>query len=273
MFPLLGLKGSSDRAQIDDRLQYHPQVYEFFTSAADFSDQGYRHLTDAIEYVKSRGVKHIVLHHPMQFKQWHTELVAPENQFPDLYHFVEDSTMKLIRLAYNHDVQCLVHGSYAKETLDFIRCYPSLLDAQKAAYARMDRFQRAGGQHIMFENSISPIFSYGDPETEDIILDHHYRLAFDTSHCFIYLHGNNAGLQASLKHLGPQVVHYHLVDSMGVHHDSLPLGKGKIDWQAVLPLLNPQASSIYEINLADNNNCAEQMASHHYLQQLVKQQG
>ena len=40
MLPLLGLKGSSERAQIDDRLQYHPQVYEFFTSTADFTDQG-----------------------------------------------------------------------------------------------------------------------------------------------------------------------------------------------------------------------------------------
>lgn len=269
MLPLLGLKGSSDRAQIDDRLQYHPQVYEFFTSTADFTDQGYQHLADTIAYVKSKGVAHIVLHHPMQFQQWHTELVAPESQFPDLYRFVEESTMKLIRLAKDYDVQCLVHGSYAKETQDFINCYPSLSAAQKAAYARMDHFQEAGGKHIMFENSISPVFSYGDPEVEDEILSHHYRLAFDTSHCFIYLHGDNQGLQASLKHLQPAVVHYHLVDSMGQHHDSLPLGTGKIDWQAVLPLLNPQATSIYEINLADNNNCAEQMASHHYLQKLL----
>lgn len=269
MIPLLGLKGSSDRTQIDDRLQYHPQVYEFFTSTADFTDQGYQHLADAIAYVKSKGVAHIVLHHPMQFQQWHTELVAPESQFPDLYRFVEESTMKLIRLAKDYDVQCLVHGSYAKETQDFINCYTSLSAAQKAAYARMNRFQEAGGKHIMFENSISPVFSYGDPEVEDEILSHHYRLAFDTSHCFIYLHGDNQGLQASLKHLRPAVAHYHLVDSMGQHHDSLPLGTGKIDWQAVLPLLNPQATSIYEINLADNNNCAEQMASHHYLQKLL----
>lgn len=26
--PQLGLKGSSSRTQIDDRLQYHPQTYE-----------------------------------------------------------------------------------------------------------------------------------------------------------------------------------------------------------------------------------------------------
>ena len=36
------------------------------------------------------------------------------------------------------------------------------------------------------------------------------------------------------------IVHYHLVDSNGEFHDSLPLGKGKIDWQAVVPLLNPK---------------------------------
>ena len=67
----------------------------------------------------------------------------------------------------------------------------------------------------------------------------------------------------------PQIVHYHLVDSNGEFHDSLPLGKGKIDWQAVVPLLNPKATSIYEINLADQRDATEQVASHRYLTNLI----
>ncbi len=62
--PELGLKGSSSRSQIDDRLQYHPHVYEFYTDVDDFTTEGYQHLYDAVQYVQSRGIKHIVIHHP-----------------------------------------------------------------------------------------------------------------------------------------------------------------------------------------------------------------
>lgn len=270
--PQLGLKGSSARQQIDDRLQHHPQVYEFFTAASDFTPDGYQHLATAIQYVQSRGITKIVLHHPMKFHQYHSDVVAPEKDFPDLYRFIETTTEQLIRLADDYHVQVLVHGGYSGEEVQhMVDLYPSLAAARQAVYNRLDRFARAGGERIMFENSIAPVFAYGYPAEEDEILAHHYRLAFDTSHCFIELHGDNAGLQASLKHLAPAVVHYHLVDSMGQTHDSLPLGTGKIDWAPVLPLLNPKASSIYEINLKDQANCQEQLDSHDYLCRLAKQ--
>lgn len=121
----------------------------------------------------------------------------------------------------------------------------------------------------MFENSISPVFFYGDPAVEDAILAHGYRLAYDVSHAFITVHGDNDRLIASLDHLKEQIVHYHLVDSMGQTHDSLPLGEGRIAWPRVLPHLNPAATDIYEIDLKDQANCAEQVASHQYLQQFM----
>ena len=58
---------------------------------------------------------------------------------------------------------------------------------------------------------------------------------------------------------------------MGLFHDSLPLGVGRIDWRGVLPLLNPQATRIYEIDLADPNNCAEMLASHQYLEKIAEE--
>lgn len=270
--PQLGLKGSSDRVQIDDRLKHQPTVYEFFTAASDFTTDGYRHLHDAIQYVQSMGIKHIVLHHPMNFKNYHSDVVAPEKYYPDLYRFIEETTDQLIRLGDDLDVQVLVHGGYSgPEVEHMVDLYPSVEDARQAVYDRLDRFARAGRDHIMFENSIAPVFAYGHPAEEDEILDHHYRLAFDTSHCFIELHGDNQGLQASLRHLAPAVVHYHLVDSLGQTHDSLTLGTGGIDWAEVLPLLNPRATSIYEINLHDQTNCKEQLVSHEYLTKLANQ--
>lgn len=270
--PVLGLKGSSNKIQIDDRLQYHPSVFEFFTDHNDFSLPGYQKLFDAIQYVQAAGIKHIILHHPMKFRDHHSEVVAPEKNYPELYRFVEETTEKLIRLADDLNVQVLVHGSYAgPEVHHMVGLYPNVQAARAAVYKRLDRFARAGGNHIMFENSIAPVFAYGDPAQEDEILAHNYRLAFDTSHCFIYLHGNNEGLQRALHHLKKNIVHYHLVDSLGKTHDSLTLGTGKIDWQNVLPLLNKQATSIYEINLADQGNCAEQVESHRYLTNIYKQ--
>lgn len=274
--PQLGLKGSSDRFQIDNRLQYQPAVYEFYTDTNDFTKDGYQHLYDAIQYIQSHGVHQIVIHHPMNYQGHHLDVVAPEKDYPQLYRFIETSTEQLIRLADEFNVQVLVHGGYAgPEVQHMVDLYPSVTAARQAVYQRLDRFQQAGGNHIMFENSIAPVFAYGDPQQEKEILSHHYRLAFDTSHCFIKLHGSNKGLEKSLHHLGSSVVHYHLVDSMGQTHNSLPLGRGKIDWTRVLPLLNPAATSIYEIALKDPHDCHEQLVSHHYLRNiyanLVKQ--
>ena len=270
--PILGLKGSSTRVQIDDRLQHHPSVYEFFTAASDFTPDGYRHLYDAIQYVQSQGIHRIILHHPMKFGNHHSDVVAPERYYPDLYRFIETTTEQLIRLGHDLNVRVLVHGGYSgPEVEHMVNLYPSVEDARQAVYHRLDRFADEGGDQIMFENSIAPVFAYGHPDQEDEILAHHYRLAFDTSHCFLELPGDNTGLQRSLRHLAPAVVHYHLVDSMGQTHDSLQLGKGKIDWAPVLPLLNPAATSIYEINLHDQTNCKEQLASHEYLLDIYRQ--
>lgn len=96
-------------------------------------------------------------------------------------------------------------------------------------------------------------------------------MAYDISHAFIFLNRDNVALQRSLSTLKKNIVHYHLVDSFGKRHDSLPLGQGKIDWAKLLPLLNSRATSIYEINLANVTNPKEQVASHAYLKRLVQE--
>ena len=131
--PQLGLKGSSSREQIDDRLRYQPQVYEFFTAANDFTPAGYQHLREAIQYVQSRGVRHIVLHHPMSFGEYHADVVAPEKDYPELYRFIEETTTQLLRLADDLDVQVLVHGGYAGPTVEYmVALYPSVQAASSA---------------------------------------------------------------------------------------------------------------------------------------------
>lgn len=268
--PILGLKAGTGAKQISNRLKYSPTVFEFFTNEDDFTPEGLKRLEYDIQWVKSEATAKIILHHPMRFKGEFTELVAPSKKFPELHNFIYQTTEDLLQFAFDYDIQTLVHGSYARRTQFFIDMYPNLSTARKEVFAQLDELAEWGQEHIMFENSISPIFYYGNEDEENDILKHNYRLAFDTSHCFIKCQGSNELLKRALKHLKSNVVHYHLVDSMGKTHDSLTLGQGKIDWKMVLPLLNPAATSIYEINLANQEDAKEQVESHYFLTELYK---
>lgn len=266
----LGLKASTDSEQIEDRLLYKPEVFEFYTCENDFTKDGLRRFRYDFERIRSTGVKHIVMHHPMRFHGQFTELIAPYDKCRDLYNFIDRSTNDLLQLAFDYDAQLLVHGSYSRQTQSYINMWGGTEQARKQAYHRMDSFAALGRDHIMFENSISPIFYYGDEDEDRYILDKGYRLAFDTSHCFIKCRGDNEKLLGSLSRLKDHIVHYHLVDSMGETHDSLQLGKGRIDWERVLPLLNDNATDIYEIILKDQRDASEQVASHEYLLNLAE---
>lgn len=265
MFPYLGLKASTAPVQIKDRLQYHPDVFEFYTTAQDMTPTGLSHLQQMIDTLQTHGVTKIVIHQPMKFHIHHNELFTGALQDPAAYSFLMTSAEQLITIAQQMDVQVLIHGAY-NEPLSYIhQFYETLAQAQAVVFKRLDYFQALGGQHVMFENSISPVFAFGDLETERKVRAHHYRLCFDTSHAFIYTHGDQKRLKASLEILKSQIVHYHLVDSMGQTHDSLPLGQGLIQWSDLKQVFNPKATNIFEINLPVPNDCQPMLDSYHYL--------
>ncbi|KRM21039.1 TIM barrel protein [Latilactobacillus graminis] len=267
----LGLKAGINDQQIADRMQYQPTYFEFHLTAEDVTPTGLARLRGKIHYVRSQQVERIILHHPMNFKGRHLELSMNEASSPERYRFLWQSTLDLLQLAKAEDVQLLVHGAYDDPIEELTTGYGNITDAIRVLFKRLDYLQRIGGENIMFENSISPIFYYGNPIFDQAIFDKGYRLAFDTSHCFIKLQGDQTAFLQSLTTLREHIVHYHLVDSMGQQHDGLQLGKGKIDWTQVLPRLNTKASSIYEVQLADQNNAQEMIASHRYLTWIERQ--
>lgn len=264
----LGLKSSADPNQVESRLKHQPSVFEFYTSEENFTKEGLSGLEQGIRRVKDAGIRDIILHHPVFYRGEMLELVAKADCHPQLVDFIDYSTRTLLDLAAKYDIQVLVHGSYEKQTHAFIADYRSLAEATEVLWQRLDTYQDLGKDRIMFENSISPLFCFGDRELEREIFKRGYRLAYDVSHAFIALKGNQEALEESLAYLKDHIVHYHLVDSKGQEHDSLPLGQGSIDWKRVIPLLNPKATGIYEIDLADMLDPKEQLASHAYLQQL-----
>ncbi|MEE8824607.1 xylose isomerase-like TIM barrel [Lentilactobacillus sunkii] len=270
MFPYLGLKASTNQRQIDERLQYHPQVFEFFTTSDDVTPQGLDHLQQMIEYVQKSGVEHIVMHHPMKFNGQHNEVSVNPDTDRKQYQFMMNSSKALIEVAQQSGTQLLIHGGYNQPVSEILGKFGSISAGRKIVLERLDYFKSLGSSNVMFENSISPLFDFGDPQVESEVLKHHYRLCYDTSHGFIVLHGDNQKLQESMSRLRGQIVHYHFVDSMGQFHDSLTLGKGAIDWQPLKPLVNRNATNIFEINLQDQFDCREMLESYKYLKKVWK---
>ena len=170
MFPIqLGLKASCAPEQVASRLKYQPDVFEFFTSEADYTADGLEKLEEAIQKVKSSGVKTIVLHHPMKYQGKRLELVAHPKNNAELVNFIDFSTQKLLDLAKKYDCKVLVHGSYELEEAELLEPFASIEDARQYLFSRMDHFCHIGKDYIMFENGISKLYSYGNPDFDHLL--------------------------------------------------------------------------------------------------------
>ena len=266
----LGLKASTNEEQIDNRLQHHPDVFEFHMTADDFTPAGWSHFEQMVAKVQA-VVPHVVFHHPMKFNGLRMELCVNKLAYPQLYDFVMNSSKQLIAYAKTVGAVALIHGGYGLHPGEhnFATDWPDLATAQKVVLGRMVEFAASAPDNVVFENSLLPVFAYGDPAFENRLLALQLPLAYDVSHAFIYCHGDNNKLIASMRHLRPFVRHYHLVDSLGKRHDSLVLGQGEINWRRVVHAMNSNATSIYEINLADQWDCQEMLASAWYLDGLI----
>ncbi|BDZ31279.1 sugar phosphate isomerase/epimerase [Lactiplantibacillus sp. WILCCON 0030] len=265
----LGLKAADEPTQLMDRLQYRPTTFEFFTSASDFEPEPFKRLKTAIDFVKSNVTKDVVVHHPMSYHGVHLDQLLDPKRQPEAYQFLQDSTAQLLDLVIAENCRLLVHGGYGgSESAALIQEYPSLAAAREVVFERLDNLVQQGNGHVMIENGITASFMYGDPQLDEMIIQHQLPLVCDLSHVFIGLHGDMKLTLLSLKRLRPLIRHYHLVDSLGQKHDSLPLGAGLIDWQQVLPVMNPTASMIYEVPDATDATCANMLTSYHYLRGL-----
>ncbi|GEO70815.1 sugar phosphate isomerase/epimerase family protein [Levilactobacillus acidifarinae] len=269
----LGLKAGADPTQLLDRLKYRPEVFEFFTSEADFTPTAFRTFKAKVQFVQTNVTRKIVIHHPMKFHDQHLDQLLDAHREPQAYAFFQQSTAQLLDLANDLNVRILVHGGYGgAESQQLIDEYPSLVAARATVFDHLDQLVAQGNGHVMIENGITASFMYGDPQIDDTILAHHWPLVCDLSHVFIGLHGDMDRTMAALTKLKPLIRHYHLVDSLGQRHDSLPLGAGLIDWRRVLPALNPQATMIYEVPDETDATCANMLRSYHYLRGLEVQQ-
>jgi sugar phosphate isomerase/epimerase len=262
---LLGLKCSTSDSQFYDRLSHNPDVIEFFLIEEDLFGNNRINLENKIKIAQDKGIL-VYLHHPMIFQNMWLNIIDDN---PTLSSYYDVSTHILIDICLTYDIYCVIHPHYGVvdgyEKIDFRNP-----DNIKKAKERIIHFQKLSNNRILWENSVIGFFSFENPNfINDFVIDLNLPICFDISHAFISFRGDNQKLKLAIDALQPHTRYYHVVDSMGLEHDSLQLGEGKTDWSQLVPYLN-EFPYIFEIDIKNLDNCVEMINSYNYLETLKK---
>ncbi len=55
----------------------------------------------------------------MRYQEYFTELLTPEDKLPQLYRFIEQSSLDLLQLGFDKDVQVLIHALIPAKPMNF----------------------------------------------------------------------------------------------------------------------------------------------------------
>lgn len=255
------LKCALEVRQILDRLRYQPEIIELQLFEKDLYQP--ERLVRIIRMLKKKGIK-VYLHHPMRFRGQFLDILSEDRQRREFYDW---SCGILTQVCKLEQVKCVVHAHYAGtecSELDHFRLGKRLRN-------RIGRFAEEAGEWFLWENTIQGLFSQENPYfISELVKPLGLSLCLDISHSFISLKGDNEKLQQGLAEALPFAAYYHVVDSMGEGHDSLPLGLGKVDWNGVRPYLAGK-DFIFEIGLEDVYDCTPMIQSAEYLATLETQ--
>ncbi|WP_241158582.1 TIM barrel protein [Cohnella candidum] len=250
------LKGNLEQRNLDNRLSYEPDIIEFFLSDRDLLDP--ERIRDRIRQLHDRGVK-AYLHHPPKHQGEYLDILSDN---PEVRRFYNESCELLARICIEEKAKCVVHAHYVGTH----SCRDVTLERTLILREEIRRIMAYSRDVFVWEDSIEGLFSYGgNPYLIDhLIVPLKLPLTVDVSHTFISFRGDNERLRDVLERTKPYAQYYHLVDSMGLEHDSLQLGLGRIDWRMVKPLVWGK-DFIFEITLSgDHSDCTPMVESAHY---------
>jgi|SRR5690625_131552 len=261
----LGLKGSIHEEQLIDRLKRRPDILEFHLFEDDLFGKNRERLEKCILLVQELGIR-VILHHPIKYRSRKLDILHVNTE-DRLYYNI--STHILAEIVKKHGIHCVIHVNYSNIPFNK-EDYEKELGAIKT---EIQRFNELSEGRFLWENSCDGAFSFiNDRIYEDIIEPLGLNICFDISHAFITFQGDNEKLKDAMEKTRQHTKYYHVVDSMGKEHDSLTLGKGKIDWENIEDLIKGKPY-IYEIDLKDQTNCDEMLRSHQYFKSLDKKSG
>src|SRR5690625_2046283 len=87
----------------------------------------------------------------------------------------------------------------------------------------MDEYDELSGGRFLWENDTKGIFSFGNPDFLDTFFPNGRKMCFDTLHALVSLNGNNEKMFEEIEKAKDNIKHFHLIDSMGLKHDSLQI--------------------------------------------------
>ncbi|CAI6082880.1 TIM barrel protein [Cohnella sp. JJ-181] len=258
------LKGNLEQRNLDNRLAYDPDIIEFYLSEADLEDPDL--IRDRIRQLHERGVKPY-LHHPPMYQGTYLDILSGNPQVLRFYHA---SCELLARICIEERAKCVVHAHY----VDTHSCEDVTRERTVLLREEIRKVMAYSRDVFVWEDSTEGLFSYGcNPYLiDELIAPLALPLTVDVSHAFISFGGDNERLRDILIRTAPYAQYYHLVDSMGLTHDSLQLGLGKIDWRMVKPLVQDK-DFIFEITLSgDHYDCTPMVDSARYFADIAAEE-
>lgn len=266
----LGLKGSTNPRQLLDRItQRDIDIFEFHLNEDDLFGEKREELEYWMQYSRNKGIQ-VYLHHPPYINGVTLDVMASDSIMAS---FFELSTRILVDLCEKYDCYTVVHWNYSaftekehEEARLKNQHHKAKLDA--LIKRTLDVNEQIGKGRILWENSIAILGTYlNDFLWADMLAQTDIKLTFDISHAFISLKADNDALLKTIDKLQHNIQYFHVVDSMGETHDSLPLGEGLVDFKQLKPYIIKH-NYIYEVGLGDFNHCKEMLKSHRVFQSI-----
>jgi sugar phosphate isomerase/epimerase len=254
------LKSGLQHDQVLNRLFYNPEIIELHLEEQHLYQPDL--IVRTIQFLKAKGVR-VYLHHPTTFQGKHLDIVSPFQQMSNHYDW---SCKLLASICRMEDVNCVIHCHYkALDTHDYLNA------ANRALMrGRIEEILHICDKSFLWEDTTAGIFSAQNPYLlDEIVGPLQLPLTIDLSHSFISLNGDNKRLKEHLDAFHQYANYFHVVDSSGRRHDSLPLGAGKIDWKMVKPYLKDR-DFIFEIDLRASNyiDCSPMIESAVYFEKI-----
>lgn len=252
------LKGGIDERSFADRLSYDPEIVELYLTEQDMERTEL--IRERIRELRRRGIK-AYMHHPSKYRGEYLDILSEE---PAMHEYYRASTAELLKICREEEAKCVIHAHYVG--------MGKLSDEREATLRLREAIQAIPGWdsgRLLWEDSTEGLFCYSNPDLiDELIIPLNLPLNVDVSHTFIGFRGDNDKLCEVLERTAPYARYYHLVDSMGQRHDSLPLGEGLIDWARVKPYVEGK-DYIFEINLpGDHTDCAPMADSAVYFSKI-----
>lgn len=191
------------------------------------------------------------------------DIISTSQEMRQFYNW---SSELLASICRQENIKCIIHCHYSdSESSSFID-HASRYETRR----RIEEILYICDQSFLWEDTTQGIFSAQNPHLlTEIVQPLQLPLNIDISHSFIALKGNNQALQKHLETYASYAHYFHLVDSLGLEHDSLPLGKGTINWEMVRPFIG-DTDFIFEVDLSETNylDCRLMIESAEYFSRL-----